>query len=418
MTARMTRRSALKAAAGAALAAPFLYRKGLAAPPSETVRLMAVGAGGRGGADIQEFAGSKAFQLVAFADVDPTRAAESGTTKRWPNAKIYTDYRKMFDEMKDVDAVSVSTPDHTHAPAAMRAMLMGKPVCCQKPLTHSLYEARQLAKVAAEKKLVTQMGIQIHSAGVHKQVVKIIQDGTIGKVKDVHSWSYKDWGDASPLPTRTDTVPAGLAWDNWLGVAADRPYVGGGYYHPGNWRKRLDFGCGTFGDMGCHILDPVFGSLALTYPKSVKATAGGPTETNWGLNNVVEYVYPGTKYTTENLALTWYDGNQRPGPEVTKHGSRSTNSPARGRSISAPKASFTRPTTAAKTPFTRPTSSRTIRPRISETTTTTPSSSTRFAGSGRPRPRSPTPGHLRNWFSSVASPPGSRTRLLPGTRPT
>jgi len=314
MTTRMTRRSALKAAAGVALAAPSLYRKGLAAPPSETVRLMAVGAGGRGAADIAEFAGSKAFQLVAFADVDPSQA--SGTVKNWPHAKVYTDYRKMFDEMKDVDAVSVSTPDHTHAPAAMRALLMGKPVCCQKPLTHSLYEARQLAKVAAEKKLVTQMGIQIHSAGVHKQVVKIIQDGTIGKVKDVHSWSYKDWGDTSPLPSRTDKVPATLAWDNWLGTAAERPFIGGNYYHPGNWRKRLDFGCGTFGDMGCHILDPVFGSLALTYPKSVKATAGGPTETNWGLNNVVEYVYPGTKYTAEELHLTWYDGKKRPGPEI------------------------------------------------------------------------------------------------------
>jgi predicted dehydrogenase len=222
----------------------------------------------------------------------------------------------MFDEMKDVDAVSVSTPDHTHAPAAMRALLMGKPVCCQKPLTHSLYEARQLAKVATEKKLVTQMGIQIHSAGVHKQVVKLIQDGTIGKVKEVHSWSYKDWGDRSPKPDRKDPVPAGFDWDLWLGVAAERPFIGGGYYHPGNWRKRLDFGCGTFGDMGCHILDPVFGSLALTYPLSVKAIAGGPTETNWGLDNAVEYIYPGTKYTTETLPLTWYDGTKRPSAEV------------------------------------------------------------------------------------------------------
>jgi predicted dehydrogenase len=312
----MTRRSALKAAAGAALAAPFLYRKGLSAPPSETVRLMAVGAGGRGAADIAEFAGSKAFQLVAFADVDPGRAA--GTAKNWPHAKIYTDYRKMFDDMKDADAVSVSTPDHTHAPAAMRALLLGKPVCCQKPLTHSLYEARQLAKVAAEKKLVTQMGIQIHSAAFHKAVVKIIQDGTIGKVKEVHSWSGKNWGDAKPLPNRIDPVPAGLAWDNWIGTAADRPYIGGGYYHPENWRRRLDFGCGTFGDMGCHILDPVFGSLALTYPLSVKAESGAPTATNWGVNCLVKYIYPGTKYTTDRLALTWYDGDKRPGDEVKK----------------------------------------------------------------------------------------------------
>src|SRR5262245_41222301 len=190
MTVRMTRRQALTAA-GASLAVPFVYRKGMAAPPSETVRLMAVGAGRRGADDIKDFAGSKAFQLIAFADVDPARA--KATAQRWPNAKVFTDYRKMFDEVKDADAVSVSTPDHTHAPAAMRALLLGKPVCCQKPLTHSLYEARQLAKVAAEKKLITQMGIQIHSAAVHKSVIKIIQDGAIGTVQEVHSWSYKDW---------------------------------------------------------------------------------------------------------------------------------------------------------------------------------------------------------------------------------
>jgi predicted dehydrogenase len=314
MTTRVTRRQALRAAAGAALAAPFVYRKGMAAAPIETVRLAAIGAGGQGESDLRALTASKNLKLVAIADVDPNHAGRM--IKAHPDAKLYSDWRKLLDGQKEIDAVLVSTPDHTHAPATMRAMQLGKHVYTQKPLTQTLYEARQLAKVAAEKKLVTQMGIQVHSAAVHKTIVKVIQDGTIGKVKEVHSWSGKDWGDRNPKPTRTDPVPANFDWSQWLGVAADRPFIGGQYYHPGNWRKRLDFGTGTFGDMGCHILDPVFGSLALTYPTSVRGTSGGPVDVSWGLDNVVEYTYPGTKYTADELKLTWYDYKQRPGPDV------------------------------------------------------------------------------------------------------
>jgi predicted dehydrogenase len=165
--------------------------------------------------------------------------------------------------------------------------------------------------VAVEKKLVTQMGIQIHSHPVHKTVVTIIQDGAIGKVKEVHSWSGKQWGDNSPRPDRSDPIPDGFNWDFWLGVAAARPFLRG-YYHPGEWRKRLDFGTGTFGDMGCHILDPVFTSLALTSPTSVRSEGGAPNEHNWGLDSEVIYVFPGTAHTTETLTLHWYDGAKRP----------------------------------------------------------------------------------------------------------
>lgn len=313
---KTSRRTAIKAAASA-LAMPFVLRHhSFAASANESVRLMAVGAGGRGASDIAEMAGSKNFQLVAIADVDPGQGSVKNVLKKHPQAKVFTDWRKMFDQVKEVDAVSVSTPDHMHAPAAMAAMLLGKAVCCQKPLTHTLYEARQLAKVSEEKKLVTQMGIQIHSHPVHKAVVKMIQDGVIGKVKEVHSWSGKEWGDRGPKPEKTSPAPSGLDWDGWLGVAAERPFIGGGYYHPGNWRKRLDFGCGTFGDMGCHILDPVFGSLGLTYPNSVRADDGAPTEFHWGLDCHVKYEYPGTKFTTDKLMLTWYDGKQRPPAEV------------------------------------------------------------------------------------------------------
>jgi hypothetical protein len=160
------------------------------------------------------------------------------------------------------------------------------------------------------------MGIQIHSHPVHRQVVATIQAGAIGQVKEVHSWSGKSWGDRSPRPDRKDPVPAGLNWDFWLGVAAERPYIGNGYYHPGNWRKRIDLGTGTFGDMGCHILDPVYGSLALTAPTSVRSEAEAPNEYNWSLDVQVRYVFPGTKFTTEALTLNWYNGGKRPPDEV------------------------------------------------------------------------------------------------------
>jgi predicted dehydrogenase len=146
---------------------------------------------------------------------------------------------------------------------------------------------------------------------VHKAVVAIIQDGAIGKVKEVHSWSDKRWGDGSPRPDRSDPIPDGFNWDFWLGVAAKRPFLRG-YYHPGEWRKRLDFGTGTFGDMGCHILDPVFTSLELTSPGSVRSEGGSPNEHNWGLDSEVVYHFPGTRFTTESLTLHWYDGEKRP----------------------------------------------------------------------------------------------------------
>src|SRR5262249_30196377 len=139
-----------------------------------------------------------------------------------------------------------------------------------------------------------------------------------GKVKEVHSWSGKHWGDKAPKPDRKDTPPADLNWDFWLGVAAERPFIGEHYYHPGNWRKRLDFGTGTFGDMGCHILDPVFTALALTSPKSLFSDGGAPNADNWGLDSHVKYVFPGTKYAIDSVTLHWYDGDRRPPEEVKK----------------------------------------------------------------------------------------------------
>ncbi len=311
-TSRITRRQALTGLA-AGLAAPFAFRLHAAAP-SETLYHASFGASGMAGADIGSLTASKHLKLVAVAEVDLSRAAE--VRKRFPDVKVYQDWRELLDKEKGLNTVNVSTPDHMHAPITMRAMQQGLHVYTQKPLTQTIFEARQLARVARQKNLVTQMGIQIHSHPVHKTVVATIQAGPIGKVKEVHSWSGKHWGDRSPRPDRSDPVPAALNWDFWLGVAAERPFLGDGYYHPGNWRKRLDFGTGTFGDMGCHILDPVFTALALTAPKSVRSEGGAANADNWGLDSQVRYVFPGTAFTTETVTLTWYDGDRRPPAEV------------------------------------------------------------------------------------------------------
>ncbi|HEY1190190.1 MAG TPA: Gfo/Idh/MocA family oxidoreductase [Gemmata sp.] len=309
---RITRRAALKAAAG--FAAPFAIRSFATAAPSETVRHASVGANGMAGQDIRALTASKFLKLVAVADVDRDQAG--WIAKQFPDCKIYQDWREMLDKEKGLDSVNVSCPDHMHAPAVMTALKRGLHVYGQKPLTQTIFEARRVTEVAAEKKLVTQMGIQIHSHPVHKQVVRLIHDGAIGKVKEVHSWSGKSWGDTAPKPNKKDKVPANLNWDLWLGVAAERPFIGDGYYHRDNWRKRLDFGTGTFGDMGCHILDPVFGALGVGNPNSIRSELPGPNADNWSLDVQVKYVFPGTKYTADTVALTWYNGTARPSKEV------------------------------------------------------------------------------------------------------
>ncbi len=313
-TPRISRRAALKGLA-AGLAVPSVFRAHAHAAPSETLRHASFGASGQAGSDIGALTASKHLKLVAVADVDLARTAD--VKKRFPDVRVYQDWRELLDKEK-LDSVNVSTPDHMHGAITMRALQQGLHVYTQKPLTQTLYEARRLREAARERKVVTQMGIQIHSAAEHRTVVATIQAGAIGKVREVYSWSGKDWGEGEKhkRPEHADPVPAPLDWNGWLGVAAERSFIGHGYYHPGNWRKRLDFGTGTFGDMGCHILDPVFGSLALTAPKSVRSEGGAPNDDSWGLEGEVHYVFPGTKYTTETLALTWYHGNRRPPAEV------------------------------------------------------------------------------------------------------
>ncbi|MBM3994307.1 MAG: Gfo/Idh/MocA family oxidoreductase [Planctomycetes bacterium] len=322
MTTKLTRRSALKSMAAVGIGLPFVFSDMAKAGPNETLNHASFGGNGMALADIRSLARSKHLRLVAVAEVDTARQAQ--VRKDFPNARIYQDWRELLDKEKNLNSANISTPDHMHAPITMRCMQAGIHVYTQKPLTQTIFEARQLTRVARERRLVTQMGIQIHSHEVHRTVVAMIQGGAIGKVREVHSWSDKQWGDRAARPNRKDPVPASLNWDWWLGVAAERDFLGGGYYHPGNWRKRLDFGTGTFGDMGCHILDPVFTSLSLTAPISVRAEQGAPNAHNWGLDCIVRYTFPGTNVTTDRLTLTWYDGAARPPAAVREHIGRRT----------------------------------------------------------------------------------------------
>ena len=313
---RQTRRSFLKHTAAAGLAFPFLGTAVQSAQAAkDVVRHASFGAAGMAGADLGAITSHPSVKLVCVAEVDLARAAD--VKKSHPDCRVYQDWREMLDkEAKNLDSVNVSTPDHMHAPMAMSAMQLGLHVYGQKPLTHDVYETRRLTEFAAEKKLVTQMGIQVHSDTTYRMAVALIQAGAIGPVREVHTWSSKKWGDNSPRPDRTDPVPETLNWDLWLGVCSERPFIKG-YYHPGDWRRRLDFGTGTFGDMGCHILDPVFNALQLTAPTTVRAEGPKPNEHNWATDAIVHFQFPATKQTTaEGVKLTWYDGDQRPSKDV------------------------------------------------------------------------------------------------------
>jgi len=306
------RKSAL--AAATLTAAPALLRS---ASPNDIIHHASFGAGGMAAGDIDGLTHHPNLKLVAVADVDLGHAAK--LKEKFPDIKIYQDWRELLDKEKSIDSVNVSVPDHMHAAIAMSALELGKHVYCQKPLAHDLYEVRRLTETARSRaeRQVTQMGIQIHSKAVYQQAKAIVQQGTIGRIKEVHAWSNKKWGDESPRPAGGDPIPADLNWDFWLGTAAVRPFIGNGYYHPATWRKRLDFGTGTFGDMGCHIYDPPFMALELKTPLSVQSDGPAPNAWNWATNSIVHYVFAGTPYTAaDTVNVTWYDGDERPPKEI------------------------------------------------------------------------------------------------------
>ncbi|HBB74951.1 MAG TPA: oxidoreductase [Planctomycetaceae bacterium] len=306
---RLSRRTFLVTATAVAGSGTARSRVG-AASPNGRLRTAHIGVGGMGGADLASIASHPQVEVAALCDVDQGTLEKAAA--RHPHARSFRDFREMLATLGDtIDAVVVSTPDHTHAPAAMSALHLGKAVYCQKPLTHEVHEARQLRQVAEARSLVTQMGIQVHSSAIYRRAARMIRDGVIGKVSHVHAWSSKNWGYDGAAPTNDQAPPASLDWNLWLGTAATRPYAPG-LYHPGNWRRLVDFGTGTLGDMGVHIFDTPFDALELTAPRWVRTTCRPPTGVGHPERNMVEYEFPGTAHTTESLRWTWYDGADAP----------------------------------------------------------------------------------------------------------
>ena len=287
--------------------APSILKAGF---PKDKLRTAHIGVGNMGMEDLKAVSSHGAVEVVALCDVDAINL--STAHKMHPGARIFFDYRAMLEEMGDeIDAVIVSTPDHTHAPASLMAMNMDKPVYCQKPLTHYVSESREMKKLAAEKGLVTQMGIQVHSFYDYKLATLLIQSGIIGKVHTVHAWSPKNWGYDGPLPEGEDPVPDQLDWNLWLGTSKKRPYKKD-MYHPGNWRKLMDYGCGTLGDMGVHIFDTPYNALELDVPRTIMTGCRPTNGFGFPEKNTVTYEFPGTQYTGKSLKWIWYDGPGAP----------------------------------------------------------------------------------------------------------
>ena len=274
-------------------------------PPSEKLNIACIGVGGQGGSDVQSVSSEN---IVALCDVDWGKHTAQ-TFEKFPNARKYKDFRKMLDaEEKNIDAVTVGTPDNIHAVAAMAAIKRGKHVYCEKPLCHDVYEVRQLTEAARKQGVMTQMGTQLHATGEMKTFVEWVRAGVIGKIHRVDLWSGKNWG-GGERPTDTPPVPATLDWDLWLGPAPYRPYHP--RYLPGEWRRWWDFGTGTLGDMGCHIIDPAWWVLDLKYPTSVEAQPGPFNKETYPEHTIVTWEFP-ARGDLPPVTVTWCDGKNPP----------------------------------------------------------------------------------------------------------
>jgi predicted dehydrogenase len=312
-TRRTSRRRFLKTATGSVAALTIVPRHVLGqgmTPPSEKLNIAGIGAGGMGGADIDAVSGGN--NIVALCDVDLRRAS---AIKKHPKAKVYRDFRKMFDAMEEqIDAVVVGTPDHTHAVAAMAAIKRGKHVYCEKPLAHSVGEVRALMKAAREHKVVTQLGNQGHSFDTIRSFCEWIWDGAIGNVHTIHCGcaAVNSGIDALPRLSQKHDVPPELEWDLWLGPAKERPYHPA--YLPGAWRGWVPFGNGTIGDWVCHVVDPVFWALDLGAPGTVVAHANNYDPKTQGdafpKGDIITFEFP-AKGKRGPVSLLWHSGTEK-----------------------------------------------------------------------------------------------------------
>ncbi|WP_282122982.1 Gfo/Idh/MocA family protein [Algibacter mikhailovii] len=287
-------------------------------PPSDKLNVAVIGGGGKGFSDAVNTYNNGASNIAAICDVDWNRASKA--FEKFPLAKKYKDYRKLIDDLKDIDAVTVSTPDHTHAVIAMAAIKSGKHVYVQKPLTHNIYEARMLTEAANRYKVVTQMGNQGASGEGVKQMATWFNEGKIGSVNKVDVWTNRPiWPQGIAAQTNKPQIINGLDWDSWIGPAEMVDYHP--QYHPFKWRGWWNFGTGALGDMGCHLIDPPYRVLGLEYPIEVESSVGAVFKKDW----IPEYLphscppssrtqltFKATEKNPVDLKMTWTDGGLRP----------------------------------------------------------------------------------------------------------
>ena len=304
-----------------------------AASANQKLNLVGIGIGGQGAHDLGQM---ESENIVALCDVDKNHAAR--VFKRYSRAQQFTDYRKMLDQVKEIDGVVIATPDHHHAFAAMEAIKRGKHVYCEKPLTHSVWEARQLANAARQAKVATQMGNQGQASDDTRRLCEYVWAGAIGEVREAHIWTDRPsrglfdvyWPQGCDRPTETPAVPATLDWDLWVGPAPMRPYNPA--YTPFRWRGWWDFGTGALGDIGCHQMDPVFRALKLGAPLTVQGASTRVNQETYPLGSMVTYQFPARSAAVQEInchvqgltgaaaggvamppcKLVWYDGGLRP----------------------------------------------------------------------------------------------------------
>ncbi|MCH8828467.1 MAG: Gfo/Idh/MocA family oxidoreductase [Planctomycetes bacterium] len=287
----------------------------------ERLNFACIGVGGKGSSDTDS--AGRAGNVVALCDIDDRRLAQKA--KKFPQAKKFNDYREMLDELgPTIDAVTVSTPDHTHAPASIRAMKMGKHCFCQKPLTWSVEEARKMRELAAKKKVATQMGNQGTSHTGLREAVELVKAGGLGDVKEVHIWTNRPiWPQGKGRPTKVEQVPGHVNWDLFLGAAPVRPYHSG--YHPFKWRGWLDFGTGALGDMACHTANMAVMALDLFDPISFQAVSSGIVENEtYPSYSTITFEF-GKRTQFGPCTMTWYDGCKRP-PRALLQGKKMVSS--------------------------------------------------------------------------------------------
>ncbi|CAA9420985.1 MAG: GH109 [uncultured Phycisphaerae bacterium] len=311
---RSTRRQLLGSAAAVAGAGFWVgARRGWAAAgvsPNERLGVGVIGVAHRGAANLSDLLGVPTAEVVALCDVDDRNLAAAG--ERCPDAAHYNDFRQMLEKERRLDAVLIATADHTHGPASVMALDLGKHVYCEKPLTHNVFEARRVTEAAARNKRVTQLGTQIHALDNYRRVVELVRSGAVGPVREVHVFVDKVWaakGDGARPAGEHPPVPKGLHYDLWLGPAEAWPYHP--EWLPANWRRWWNFGNGTLGDMGCHYMDLPFWALELKYPTRVSADGPPPSEHGCPPWLTVQYDFP-ARGDAPPVKLNWYDAGKKP----------------------------------------------------------------------------------------------------------